>query len=270
VSERSVIDGTNVPVTRQRIVDDVRALGVEAGDLLVVHTSLSALGYVTGGAQAVVEALLEVVGEAGTVTMPAHCDDLSEPSRWVNPPVPADWWPVLRAHMPAFDPRLTPLRGMGAVAATLLRAPGVLRSAHPRVSHMALGPHAPAITEHHQLEDGMAEASPLARLYELDAKVLLLGVGHANNTSLHLAEYRADWPAGERITQGSPVLVDGQRRWVTYEELDGDSDDFEMLGAAFAATGAQRTGTVGQGTAHLMSQRAVVDFGVDWISRHRS
>lgn len=257
------------PVTADSITADLRALGVAAGDVLVVHSSLSAVGFVAGGPQAVVEALLDAVGPTGTLTMPGHSADWTDPATWVAPPVPEDWWPVIRDHLPAFDPATTPLRAMGVVAETFHRWPGTLRSDHPTVSHLALGPLAERIVGGHTLEHGLGEGSPLARLYELDATVVLLGVGHGNNTSLHLAEYRAEYPGKRMIRQGSPVRRDGQRRWVTYEELDGDTDDFEAAGAAFAAAGHERVGAVGAATARVMSQRALVDFATGWFSTHR-
>ncbi|MEN9645870.1 MAG: SPBc2 prophage-derived aminoglycoside N(3)-acetyltransferase-like protein YokD [Actinomycetota bacterium] len=272
VSEREIIAATTAPATRTSLTADLRALGVAAGDVLVVHTSMSALGWVVGGAQTVVDALLDAVGPEGTLTMPAHSSDRSEPSRWSNPPVPEEWWPVIRDHVPAFHPALTPMHAMGAAAEVLLRHPGTLRSAHPNVSHMAIGPQARTVTDHHPFDRGMGDESPLGRLYELDAKVLLLGVGHANNTSLHLAEHRADWPSKRFVRQGSAVLVDGQRCWVEYDELDGDTDDFEALGAAFAATGLETVGPVGNagGQARLMPMRALVDFATMWFPTHRA
>ncbi len=234
----------------------------------MVHSSLSRLGWVAGGAQAVVEALREVVGPEGTLVMPAHSGHLSEPSLWHHPPVPEAWWPVIRAETPAFDPQLTPTREMGAVVECFRHAPGAVRSAHPRHSFVALGPLAGAIVADHRLGASLGEHSPLARCYERDALVLLLGVGHSNNTSLHLAEARADFPR-KTLRNGSPVLVEGQRQWVVYDEDEIDSSDFEKIGAAFAETGRERAGDVGGGTARLMPQRAIVDFAVTWMNTNR-
>ena len=270
MSERRVIEATPFPSTCASLVNDLRQLGVAAGDVLVVHTSMSAIGYVVGGPQAVVEALLMAVGPTGTVTMPAHSSDWSEPSHWQSPPVPEEWWQPLRDHLPAFDAHLTPLRDMGVVAEALHRLPSTVRSAHPRASHIASGPHAAQITHGHVLSDSFGEGSPLARLYELDAKILLLGVGHGNNTSIHLGESRADWVGKPIIVQGSPVLIDGQRQWITYEELDADADDFEIIGEAFGATGGARQGHVGLAMARLMSQRSLVNFATNWMSSHRT
>src|SRR5205085_4042113 len=107
-----------------------------------------------------------------------------------NPPVPEAWWETIRNERPAFDARTQPTRGMGAIAECFRSWPGSQRSDHPLVSFTALGPNAERIAANHELANGLGEGSPLARLYDLDAHVLLLGVGHANNTSLHLAEYR--------------------------------------------------------------------------------
>jgi len=270
MSERDVIDRSPEPVTHDRIVNDLHRLGVSNGDTLIVHSSLSAMGYVVGGAQTVVKALLKSIGLTGTLTMPGHSSALSEPSYWKNPPVPQDWWPIQRATMPAFDPSLTPLREMGVIPEMFQRLPGVHRSNHPRTSHLAYGPLAVIITSGHSLGDGSGEKSPLARLYDCDARVLLLGVSHANNTSLHLAEYRAEWPSKTRTTQGSPIFVDGQRQWVTYEELETNSDDFDAIGNELATKQLQISGFVGFATAQLMRQRVAVDFAVDWITRNRA
>ena len=96
------------PFTRENRISDLGALGLVAGDTVLVHSSLSAIGYVVGGAQAVVLALLDVLGAEGTLVVPTHSGDLSDPSRWEDPPVPVDWWPVIRETMPAFDASLTP------------------------------------------------------------------------------------------------------------------------------------------------------------------
>lgn len=265
-----MIDGTATPATRASLCADLRALGVEPGSTVMVHASLSKLGFVAGGAHAVVLALLDAVGPDGTLVMPTHSTDLTDPSTWSNPPVPEEWCETIRDAMPAYDPLLTPTRMMGAIVECFRHVPGVVRSSHPTVSAAAIGPHSARITADHPLANGLGEGSPQARLYELDGYVLLLGVSHANNTSLHLAEHRSAPPDAATVPWSSPLLVDGERRWVSASNLDDDPSDFDTVGEAFAATGRERTGPVGAATGRLMRSRDLVDFAVGWMDEHRT
>src|SRR2546423_10154420 len=119
MSEEAVIARTPVPGTIASLASDLGLLGVESGMTLLVHSSLSALGWVCGGPVAVVRALIDVLTPAGTLVMPAHSDNLSDPARWQNPAVPPEWVPVIRATMPAFEPRLTPTYFMGSIVETV-------------------------------------------------------------------------------------------------------------------------------------------------------
>lgn len=268
--EAAVIGRTTTPTTALQVVDALRAVGLQLGSTAIVHSSLSRLGWVVGGGQAIVDALLAVVGPAGTIVMPAHSSHLSEPSKWQNPPVPESWWPVIREHTPAFHPYLTPPIAMGEVAECFLRHPATVRSAHPAMSFMANGRLAAEVVAVHRTDDAVGPSSPLGRLYDLGARIVLLGVDHGNNTALHLAETRTEWARTHTARYGAPVMVDGQRRWHEYDDLDYDSDDFPALGRAFAAEGGETRVPLGLGVVIACDMRAIVDFGVVWIdaSRH--
>lgn len=256
-----------VPFTVETLTHDLGALGVEAGTTLVVHSSLSAIGWVAGGAQAVVLALQAALGEDGTLVVPTHSTHLSEPSYWRNPPVPEEWFERIRAESPAYDPYTTPTRGMGRIVEAFLLQRDVRRSAHPLYSFAARGPNAESITEGHELPNGLGQG-PLARVYDLDGRVLLLGVPHSNNTSLHVAELRAGTRPYE--PQAAPVVVDGRREWAVFDDWQSDTDAFDPLGADFAReTGSELVGQVGKATARLMPQRALVDYAVEWLKRRR-
>ena len=263
--------GGRDPVTRTRLAAELRALGLAPGAVVIVHTSMSRLGWVPGGAQAVIAALLDVLGDTGTLVMPAHSGHLTDPATWRAPPVPESWWDTIRAEVPAYDPALTPTRMMGAVAESFRTYPGALRSAHPHVSFAARGPAAEAVVGDHPLGSMFGERSPLARLYDLDAELLLAGVDHANNTGIHLGEYRADFPGKRVATEGAPMLVDGERRWVRFTDTLPDDDDFAELGEDFARdTGLEQRGPLGWGDGRLMRVRAIVDYAAGWLTVHRS
>jgi aminoglycoside 3-N-acetyltransferase len=255
--------------TQTTLVADFTALGIRPGMALVVHSSLRSLGWVNGGAVAVILALEEILRTDGTLVMPTHTADQSDPAGWKIDPVPQDWWQPIRDTMPPFDPDLTPTFRMGAIPETFRKQKSVLRSNHPDASFAAWGKHAREITENHALFPLFGEESPLARLYDLDGWILLLGVGHLNNSSLHLAEGRAKIQH-RRDKFGTPMIVDGVRQWVTFEDIAWDDSDFTQLGVDFAQeTGLQREGKVARSTALLMPQRPLVDYAVAWFERHR-
>jgi aminoglycoside 3-N-acetyltransferase len=263
-------DRTPEPVTVESMRVDFRDLGVESGQTLLVHASLSALGWVCGGPVAVVDALRDELTEEGTLVMPTHSPGNMEPSNMQAPPIPEEWYDTVRAQLPPYRPELTPTQGMGAIPECFRSYGDVRRSSHPQHSFAAWGADANFVVAEHSLEESLGEPSPLARVYELDGDVLLLGVDHARNTSLHLAEYRADLELGT-VTTGSAVLRDGQREWVQFEHLDIDDSDFTDCGEAFDAARpeAVQRGAVGAGKAKLVSQRALVDFGAEWFTENR-
>jgi aminoglycoside 3-N-acetyltransferase len=267
MSEQEVVDNAPLPRTRQSLAGDLRALSVEAGMTLIMHSSLKSLGWVCGGPVAVIQALMDVVTTSGTIVVPTQTSDYSDPALWQHPPVPQSWWQIIYDTMPAFDPRITPGRFMGVIAETFRTWPGVLRSDHPADSFAAWGRHAEQIIKGHTLEYGLGEGSPLARIYDLDGWVLLLGVGHDSNTSMHLAEYRA--PDPEQVMLGAPILENGQRVWKNYRDIEINSDIFPEIGADFERTGQVRLAKVGSADTRLFRQRAAVDFTQEWLTDRR-
>ncbi len=271
MSEEKAIQHTkDNPATVESLSADLSALGVTAGMTLLVHSSLSAQGWVCGGAFAVILAIESVLEPKGTLVMPTHSGDLSDPAGWQNPPVPESWWDIIRQTTPAYDPDLTLTRGVGVVPECFRKQRGVRRSLHPQVSFAARGIQAETITKNHSLAFSLGEASPLARIYDLEGWVLLLGAGHQSNTSLHLAEYRANYPGKKLTTSAAPILVEGRRKWSKFQDIDIDESDFEALGQSIASeTTLEQRGSVACATALLMPQRPLVDYAVQWMEKNR-
>jgi aminoglycoside 3-N-acetyltransferase len=266
--EAGAVTRAESPGTRESLAAELRALGVAPGMTLLVHSSLSALGWVAGGPVAVIQALMDVVTPEGTLVMPAFTSDNSDPALWAHPPVPEAWWPIIRAQTPAFEPAISPTRMMGRIAEAFRTWPGAVRSDHPQSSFAAWGREARAITANHTLEYSLGEGSPLARVYEREGWVLLLGVGHGNNTSFHLGEFRAEYSPGDET--GAALLEDGQRVWKVFRDMAWDDDTFPQIGRDFEATGAARVGPVGAGQARLFSQRQGVDFAERWLRERKA
>ncbi|WP_348608890.1 aminoglycoside N(3)-acetyltransferase [Halobaculum rarum] len=267
MSEREVVERTDAPLTTDGLRADLRELGVTSGETALVHSSLSAIGWVAGGAPTAVDALLGAVTARGTLAVPTHSTQLSDPASWENPPVPDEWVEEIKAEAAPYRPAVTPTRGVGAIPECLRDYPGAKRSRHPTTSFAAWGADAEAVTADHAYDSSMGEDSPLARLYERDALIVRIGVDA--NTSLHLAEYRADY-GGEPEPNGGPVLVGGEREWIEFAEPES-RDDFRAIEAAFEAARGDEVwrGTVGDAEATVCRMRPLVDFAVEWMEANR-
>lgn len=252
-------------VTTADLVNDLRALSVERGRVLMVHSSLSSLGRVLGGAPAVVRALLAAVGPDGTLVMPAFSPEVSDPARWPDRPFPDDEIERARAHMPAFDRDTTPTT-MGAIPDFFRRWPGARRGPHPQVSVCALGPRAAEIVEPHALAWGQGAGSPFERLTAMDAGLLLLGVSFNRATLLHYAESLV--PDRREKVRRVPVGDGDARRWLEAPDVGDDlNTHFPGIGAAFLGEGRAATGKVGAADAVLASAGALVPFASAFLAR---
>jgi aminoglycoside 3-N-acetyltransferase len=256
-------------VLKQDILAALKKVGVRKGQTIMVHTSLSSLGFVCGGAQVVIEALLESVGADGTIVMPSQSWKNLDPTAGVHWEEPEAWWQMIRDNWPAYNRDITPTNTMGAVAEMFRKWPGTFRSDHPARSVAANGKYAQHLTSDHDLSNIFGEGSPIGKLYELDGYVLLIGVGYDKNTSLHLADVRADYPGKHDCLEYSAIMENGERVWKGYRTLFVDGEDFDQIGAAFEKECSVQKVALGNGIIALMKQRELVDFAVNWIRRNR-
>ncbi|KAF6800937.1 hypothetical protein CSOJ01_12114 [Colletotrichum sojae] len=253
--------------TKPSLITDLRNLGLKQGDTILLHSSLSSLGWVNGGAETVVSALLEVLGDSGTLVVPAHTGHNSDPAGWKSPSAPRHLWQLIRDTMPAYDPRTSRTSEMGAIAETVRTWPGAVRSAHPQMSLAALGPTAEKITAGHAMDCRHGEDSPLARLEEVGARVLFLGTGFFTCTCFHLAEHRS---RTTRVEDSSfAAVVNGSREWVTVSDLRYTAEDFGAIGEEFDESGSVTRGVVGSADCRLFPIAEAVSFATTWMKSHR-
>ena len=263
-NERLLVNATKEPITKKRLVKDLGVAGISPGDCIIVHSSMKSIGWIIGGAITVIDALMESVSDQGTLVMPTQSTGNGEPSNWSRPPVPENWWQTIRDELPPYNPEITPTRKMGIIPETFRKYPDVHRSAHPQASFGAWGKHAESIVESHPVDDEFGEKSPLAKLYELDAKILLIGIGLMCNTSLHYAEAKANLP-----DMPIEVLENGERVWRTWEQLEYDDGDFHVIAADFEEEEGLSPVYIGQAESHIFSMCKLVDYGVDWLKKNR-
>lgn len=251
--------------TKKTIKADLERLGVEKGMTLIVHSSLSSLGYVVGGQLTVIKALQEVLTEEGTLVMPTHSSNVSDPKDWVSPRSPRKLWREMRAEMPAYDPAITPSFRVGVIPELFRTLPGVIRSRHPVYSFAAWGKHKEQVIHNQTLDHGLGEDSPIAEIYKLDGHVLMLGTNYNTNTSMHLAEHRTG--VFPRIIQSSPILVKGKKVWKKFNEIEYDETAFPRLGTHFETRFLVRNNFIGKSPTKLMSQRELIDFTTENLLR---
>ena len=220
-------------IARADLVAQLLALGVERGGVLVVHTAFSKIGPVDGGPGGFIDALRAALGADGTLVMPSMSDDDERP----------------------FDPASSPCAGMGVVADSFWRLPGVRRSDSPH-AFAAIGPRAPAITAPHPVDVPHGPDSPVGRVHAVDGQVLLAGVGHDANTTIHLAELLAE--VRYRLPAHATILRDRRPTRVDYAENDCCCARFALVDEWLEAEGRQRRGPLGHGEARRARARDVV------------
>jgi aminoglycoside 3-N-acetyltransferase len=223
-----------------QLIEQLQALGVRRGGVVLVHTAFRAVGPVEGGPLGLIAALRSAVGPEGTLVMP-----------------------TMTSGEAPFDPRSTPTAEMGITAELFWRQPGVLRSTHPSGSFGAQGPKAEWICQPQPLSPPHGPDSPVGRVHQLGGQVLLLGVTHSEDTTLHLAEALARVP----YSTSSPCLVEaeGVTQTVLISEPDHCCVRFRLVDGWLRARGLQREGKVGRADARLCDSREIVAVAVEHL-----
>lgn len=252
--------------TTTTISREARELGVEGGETLLVHSSLSSLGWVSGGAEAVILGLLDAVGEEGTLVFPTFSGHNSDPALWQFVELPEDWIQTIRATLPAYNKHTTHTRRVGIVPETARTWPGAVRSDHPQLSFVAIGPRAEWLMSEHKLNCCLGDDSPLKKLETVDARILLLGVDFTACTSFHLAEYRVPDPPLEH--NSFAVAVNGERTWMTVQDVALSAQDFDKIGADFESKELVQTGYIGAANTRLFSLPKAVLHAQSWLSNN--
>jgi aminoglycoside 3-N-acetyltransferase len=225
-----------------QLVGQFRALGVQQGGVLLVHTSLRAVGKVEGGPVGLITALRIAAGREGTIVMATMTDGET-----------------------LFDPQTTPTSGMGATAEAFWRQPGVVRSPHPFASFAAAGRLAERVCAPHPLAPPHGPDSPVGRVHDLGGQILLIGVTHSENTTLHLAESLAGVPYA--VLNPCVLSVNGQSCTVQVPETDHCCKRFRLADDWLREAGEQREGKLGNADARIMKARDAVTAAVHHLTQ---
>lgn len=230
------------------LLNDLKAIGVREGDLLVVHSSFKSLGLGGASPSDVIRTLIESIGREGTLMMPTFTYCYS--GIWSVKP---------------FDPATTPSVFMGVLPETLRAYPGALRSTSPTYSVAAYGKHASALTENKENAGGLGPGSSFEDACRLGAKILLIGVGNNRNSMIHYAEYTSGLPICDipyREFWGRTALVerDGEAVEVPLKpDFPGCSANFGKADEFLVERNLLKHGSIGSTTGYLLDARKMVD-----------
>lgn len=248
---------------RSSLQADLARLGVIPGSVLMVHASLRAVGPVTGGANVVVQALLDALGPTGTLTAYLDFEPFFEDDDTIEVPV--------------FDKRIAhAARDHGVLHETIRTWPGALRSDHPDAGVAAIGPLANWITASHPFQYGYGPGTPFEKIIQAKGSVLMLGAPLDTITLLHFAEHQARMP-DKRITRYRRLMPTPQGpQWIDFEEFDTadpvnsrlPTNVFEQIATAFVGTGRASAGTIGAAPSFLFPAPELVRFAIDWLEQY--
>jgi aminoglycoside 3-N-acetyltransferase len=231
-------------VEKKDILLGLRLLGIREGDVLLVHSSLTAIGHVSGGAETVIEALLDATGESGTLVM-------STLTGWSTP----------------FDAASTP-SAVGKISEVFRRRPDAIRSLHPVHSVAAVGKLAAYITAGHEhCETGCGKGTPYLKMRDLGGKVMLLGVDMDRNTIMHSMEEEMDASYLLTLDIPAPTYMDGfENKCFTLRKFPPGHRDFNRLTPLLREKDALIEGRIGEAEVKVMSISRLFDIGLEALS----
>lgn len=244
---------------RASLAAQARALDLPVDGIVLVHSSYRAVGPVVGGPATVVEALRDAFPTV-TFAAPTFTTDRIDPYTWPTPPSASDRARLLREMAP-FDPETSRPHKMGAIAEALWRSPGSRRSRHPVTSWAAVGPRAERLLADHDLDDPEGLRGPVGRAWEADGRVLLVGVDHDADTTIHLAESLLDLPHLRELPDRWPDDSGGARIWRPIRKTTKCSDGFVAIGPRLAPFTVRAT--LGDAAVQHLRARDIVRVATD-------
>jgi len=260
-------------ITKSQLIRDLQDLGVCAGQLLMLHVSVKAIGWVVGGPDIVLQALFDILTPEGTLMMLVSWEDGTyEMAEW-----PEEKQRAYLAECPPFVPeRSRAYRGWSILTEYIRTWPRAYRSANPDESFAAVGRLAEWITKGHSLQYGLGPQSPLAKLCEARGKVLLLGSPLYDITLLHHSEHMADVMDKPIVRYRVPIVEDGHRKWVDIEEFDTNKpiggwtgeDYFKIISREALKAGIGCSRQVGMAETYLFDAYALNRFSIQWLEKN--
>jgi len=255
--------------SREQLANDIRKLGIEAGDTMMLHASVRAVGEIAGGPDQIHLALKDVLTAQGTLIMYASCPRYYDEVGRGN--LTKEQEEEILEKLPAFDPLTArSARDHGPLVEFFRTYPDSRVNRHV-ARFVVWGKHADYLISEQPWNYAFGLHSPLDRFFGLDGKIVLLGSDHDAVTFLHYVEHVADIP-GKRIARYQvPVMENGYRVWRAMEEFDTSGDGvhanwpdrfFAKIVDSLLATTRNNGARVGQAMTYILNARELLDFAL--------
>ena len=268
MAERSAFTTLNQePATvssKEEIVQQLTSLGIQKGMVLLVQADPKRLGYLIGGEQALIEALMETVGYEGTLVVATFTPQLLDPS-CQKESVERIYWDDVRGSAFPFDRKLTPPRD--AFALQFLRNEGIVRSYHPLYSFAAWGKYAKLICDRHPLHFGLSKDSPLGKIVEFNGYTVLLGCEYENCCMFHLARSSGDQLPIRLVS--APIENNKQTMWKDMLDLDYQTKNYSEIGEVMEERSVVKTSYIGNGRCRMFSAREAITLATAYFHIHK-
>lgn len=251
--------------SKQEILQQLETLGIQKGMVLLVHANVQRLGYIIGGAQALIEALMEVVGYDGTLVVPSFTPELLDPA-CCDHRVSREYWKDVRSFALPFDKKLTSPSEHDTFAMQFLRNEGVIRSYHPLYSFAAWGKYAKVICNRHPLHFGLSKDSPLGKVVEFNGNVLMLGCDYTDCSIFHLARYMNEQTPIRLIS--APIINNKKTMWKDMLDLDYQTKNFSEIGEVIEERNLIKTTYIGNTKCKMFSSREAISLASAYFQVH--
>lgn len=263
MNELEVIKNTASPLSKKDLIKDLKTLGIKETDNIILHVSLSKIGWIIGAEVTFLDAIQNVL-KKGTLVMATQTGQISDPTYWENPPVPKTWLPKIIEHMPAYNKDVTPTFRLGRVAKLFHRSKDVYRTNHPLNSFAAWGKYAKELSLICDYSNAFGTSSPVKFMIDHQFKILQIGVDYDTTTVLHYAETQLS--NAKTKTQKVFVIENNQRRVIDITDIDYSVEHFIDIGNAYEKKHFIKKGLIGQAKSKIIDVPSLITFGINYLN----
>lgn len=259
------IDPLSSVIHKEDIITQLEHLGIQKGMLLFVNADMNSFANINGGAQAVMEALMQAVGYEGTIVVPCFTPQYKDPA-CQDIKAPRQYWKQIREHALPFDRKLSEPMGSDTFIYQFLRNEAVVRSYHPLYSFAAWGKYAKLICDKHPLHFALGKDSPLGKICEMNGYCVLLGCGYEECTMFQMPQYQGELFPVTLVS--APIESNHRCTWIDMLDIQHQKKDFPDIGEVMEDRKTVKTSYIGTAKCRMFSAREAVNLATSYFHIH--